>query len=82
MTDKEFTLKVKGKYLIRIADEDDTIGIFRGYAAIGSDPALVIEMNEGKIRFIPAPQVIYIDVLEAPESEPEPEKKKLDVYYG
>lgn len=81
MAEKEFMLKAGGKYLVRIADEDDTIGIFKGYAALGGDVALVIELDKGKARFIPVCQVVYIDVLEAPESDV-PEKKKMDLYYG
>lgn len=80
MADTEIKFKTGGKYLVRIADEDDTIGIFKGYVAIGSDVALVIEMNDGKVRFIPIAQVVYIDVLETPDEDPV--KKKLDVYYG
>ena len=76
---KEIALKTEGKYLIRIADEDDTIGIFKGYSSLGGDTAMVIEMDGGKIRFIPISQIVYIDQLEIPESKEE--TSKVDIYY-
>ena len=79
MDGNEFSLKLNGKYLVRIADEDDTIGIFRGYSSLGGDVAMVIEMDVGKMRFIPLSQIVYIDQLEIikPDSSP----KKVDIYY-
>ncbi len=79
MDGKEITLKTEGKYLIRIADEDDTIGVFKGYSSLGGDTAMVIEMDGGKIRFIPISQIVYIDQLEIPCSQEQP--KKVDIYY-
>ena len=79
MDGNEFSLKLNSKYLVRIADEDDTIGIFRGYSSLGGDVAMVIEMDVGKMRFIPLSQIVYIDQLEIikPDSSP----KKVDIYY-
>ena len=79
MDNKEFILKTDGKYLIRIADEDDTIGLFKGYSSLGGDVAMVIEMDGGRMRFIPLSQIVYIDELEIPKSEEQP--KKVDIYY-
>ncbi len=56
---------IGSKYLVRIADEEDTIGIFKGYCALGGDTALVIEMDGGKIRIIPVVQVVLIDILDS-----------------
>ncbi len=47
-----------------------TKGIFRGYATIGTDDALVIELDDshqelkGKLRLIPLHVVLAVDVLE------------------
>ena len=79
MDGNEFSLKLSSKYLVRIADEDDTIGIFRGYSSLGGDVAMVIEMDTGKMRFIPLSQIVYIDQLET--IEPESHPKKVDIYY-
>ena len=65
MDEKEFMLDVGGKYSVRVADEDDTVGIFKGYCALGEDTAVVMEKEDGKIRFIPVAQIVFIDVLEA-----------------
>jgi hypothetical protein len=47
-----------------------TKGLFRGYATIGTDDALVIELDDshqelkGKLRLIPLHVVLAVDVLE------------------
>lgn len=47
-----------------------TKGIFRGYATIGTDDAVVIELDDshqelkGKLRLIPLHVVLAVDVLE------------------
>ena len=58
-----------------------TKGVFRGYAAIGPDDAIVIEMDEshtelkGKLRLIPVHVVLSVDVMEhVPEETPKSEK--------
>ena len=81
MTDRNLSLKEGGKYLVRIADEDDTIGLFRGYISLGEDLALAISSENGGMRFIPLGQVVYIDVLEDAVPAAEEPNKKFDVYY-
>ena len=58
-----------------------TKGIFRGYAAIGPDDALVVELDEshqelkGKLRLIPIHVILSVDVHEqVPGEAPPPEK--------
>ncbi len=58
-----------------------TKGIFRGYATIGPDDALVLELDEshqelkGKLRLIPLHVILSVDVLEqVPGETPTPEK--------
>ncbi len=80
MTNSEMTLNIGGRYSIKVADVDDTIGIFRGYCALGVDSALVIEMDGGKMRFIPIPQIVLIDVLDS--GAPSEDDRKADVNYG
>jgi hypothetical protein len=47
-----------------------TKGMFRGYATIGTDDAIVIELDEshqemkGKLRLIPLHVILAVDVLE------------------
>ncbi|MCQ2086400.1 MAG: hypothetical protein MJY54_03150 [archaeon] len=82
MTTEKFTLNVNGKYLIRINEEEDTIGVFRGYSALGSDTAIVIEMDGGRIRLIPVSQVVYIDVLSSGEFEIKDSDRNRGLYYG
>src|SRR5436853_337116 len=58
-----------------------TKGVFRGYATIGTDDAIVIELDDshqelkGKLRLIPLHVVLAVDVLEhVPGDAPKVEK--------
>src|SRR5213593_400975 len=58
-----------------------TKGIFRGYATIGTDDAIVVELDEshqelkGKLRLIPLHVVLAVDILEqVPGDAPKVEK--------
>jgi hypothetical protein len=50
-------------------------GIFRGYAAVGPDDAMCIELDEshrelkGKIRLIPCHMILSIDIVEQIEEK-------------
>lgn len=63
-----------------------TRGVFRGYAAVGPDDAVCIELDPshqelaGRIRIIPCHTILSIDVVEAaPETE---EKEEPGTMYG
>ncbi len=68
---------------IRSAGPDDTaldsIGIFRGLVSIGGDNALGIELEgppeeeKGRMRLVPVPALLAVDILEA--AKPEEEKR-------
>lgn len=68
----------------------ETIGVFKGYAAVAHDTAIVMEveltMGENKERFlrlIPAHMVVSIDVLKAEKEEDEQKEKDSNaVYFG
>ena len=94
MTEHGYELKIGAKYLIRSAEDEDTIGVFSGYAIIGSESALVIRMDGGKgsaggtrylhgrkIRFLMVSQITYMDLLETP-AEDERSKKRPEPFYG
>ena len=81
LSDSEFTLNVGGRYRVKVPDEDDTEGIFRGYCAVGGDSAVVMELEGGMMRFIPVPQIVMIDVLE-PGVTDTGKRVRSDVNYG
>ncbi len=64
-----------------------TKGVFRGYAAIGPDEAIVIEMDEshqeqkGKLRMIPIHMILSVDVMEQVKEEA-PKAEKPTTMYG
>ena len=80
MTEHGYELKIGAKYLIRSAEDEDTIGVFSGYAIIGSESALVIRMDGGKIRFFMVSQITYMDLLET-SAEDERSKKRPEPFY-
>ncbi len=66
----------------------ETIGVFKGYAAIAHDTAIVMELEkplgEGKamLRLIPSHMIISIDVLKAEEEKKVKESEGDSVYFG
>lgn len=61
-----------------------TSGTFRGFTTVGTDDAVVMEMDEthgekaGRVRVIPLHVVLAIDVLEAAaKSKPEAQRETM-----
>ena len=57
----------------------DSSGTFRGLVSIGGDNALAIELDgpekedKGRVRLVPIPAILTVDILEA--ARPEEEKR-------
>jgi hypothetical protein len=66
----------------------ETIGVFKGYAAIAHDTAIVMELEnplgEGKamVRLIPSHMIISIDVLKAEKEKKAKDQDSDSVYFG
>ena len=67
----------------------ETVGVFKGYAAVAHDTAIVMEVDlstvEGKdkfMRLIPSHMIISIDVLKAEKEEEHKDKDSNAVYFG
>jgi hypothetical protein len=90
--EESFSLVTGSYYLIRSAESRErpleTRGKFRGYATIGQETALAIELdengeNKGRLRFIPLQVVLSVDVLKAVEKTDEPKEQQPEgVYFG
>jgi len=91
MPDNDYTVLTKGsRYRITSLETRDkpmiTHGVFRGYAAIGPEDGICIELDAshaelaGKIRIIPSHMIIAIDVVE--QAEEKREKEKPGTMYG
>lgn len=91
MVENDYIMLTKGsRYRITSMETRDkpliTRGVFRGYAAVGPDDGLCIELDPshaelaGKIRIIPCHMVISIDVVE--QAEERKEKEKPGTMYG
>ncbi|MFQ5919626.1 MAG: hypothetical protein ACE5I4_06225 [Thermoplasmata archaeon] len=63
-----------------------TSGVFKGFATVGTDDAVVMELDEnheedaGTTRVIPLHMILAIDVLEA--VEPEEEETPRETMFG
>ncbi|MGD0249444.1 MAG: hypothetical protein ABSB97_00915 [Thermoplasmata archaeon] len=66
---------------LRSAGPDDlaivSTGTFRGLVSIGGDNALAIELDgsdgeeKGRVRLVPVPAILAVDILEAAKAEEE-----------
>lgn len=79
MENNDIILKPETKCHVEISMEDrDFSGVFKGYSSLCGEVAMVFECN-GKMRFVPITQIVYIDQTESPCQEDQP--KKIDIYY-
>jgi len=66
----------------------ETVGIFKGYAALAHDTAVVIELDKshgdekGRLRLIPSHMILSIDVVKAEKEKEEKELESNAVYFG
>lgn len=89
--EETIVLTVGSKYIIRSLESKDkpllTMGVFKGYTAIGGDDAVCIELDEmheklaGKIRVIPCHMIMAIDVMSAVEPD-EKKEEEPQRYFG
>jgi len=91
--EESFAITVGSQYLVRSVDARDkpleTKGKLRGFASIGQETAIVMELDEsngemkGKLRFIPLNVIMSIDVLKAVDKAEEKSKDQTEgVYFG
>lgn len=91
--EESFAMTVGSQYLVRSVDAREkpleTRGKLRGYASIGQETALAMELDDsngehkGRIRFIPINVIMSVDVLKAVEKPEEKAKDQPDtVYFG
>jgi hypothetical protein len=90
--DESFVMSVGSSYLVRSADARDkpleTKGKLRGYASIGQETALAMELDEshgeqkGKVRFIPLNVIMSVDVLKVVDKPEDKGKEPESVYFG
>jgi hypothetical protein len=79
------TLVPGSRVRVRSAGPDeqaiDSTGIFRGLVSIGGDNTLALELDgsggdeKGRIRLVPVPALLAVDILEAAKAE---EEKRAD----
>jgi len=56
-------------------------GEFVGYLQYGSDMALTMRLQDGKLRVVPSRSIVYIDILDS-KDEKEERPKENGVYFG
>ena len=55
-------------------------GTFKGYAMLGNESAMVMQLSDGTMRIIVISKVVHIDLLVTAERRKE--EKKSELYYG
>lgn len=90
MDEEELRITVGWRYMVRSQGEGDegltTTGRFLGYAAIGQDTAMVLEIDQvpegGPVRnrFIPVNAILYLELIERSISSPEIDQDTI--YFG
>jgi hypothetical protein len=78
----EFLVSAGSKYRVNHGDEEHTVGIFRGYSAMGTETMMVFELEDKTLRFINLAQIIYLDLLEDAPKKSSKRKDSGSVYYG
>ncbi|HTW55520.1 MAG TPA: hypothetical protein VMG36_03610 [Thermoplasmata archaeon] len=86
-------LTPSSKVRIRSAGPDETAivstGVFRGLVSIGGDNAIAIELDgsdgdeKGRIRLVPVPALLAVDIIESakPEEEKRSEPASASAYF-
>jgi hypothetical protein len=91
--EESFAMTVGSEYLVRSVDARDkpleTKGKLRGYASIGQETAIVMELDgsngelKGRLRFIPLNVIMSVDVVKAVDKSEEKSKDQPEsVYFG
>lgn len=90
--DDAITLTEGSEYRIKSLEAKDkpmeTVGVFKGYAAIAHDTALVMEIqspigeHKTMMRLIPSHMVMSIDVLKAEKEKKEKSPDGESIYFG
>ena len=91
--EKETFVMTKGsRYRLTSAESREapmrTSGVFKGFCTIGTDDAVVMELDEnheddeGRTRVIPLHMILAIDVLEAVEPEEEEDETRPETMFG
>lgn len=90
--EESFSLTVGSSYLIRSLEARDkplkTSGKFRGFASLGQETGVTIELDEshgedqGKLRIIPLQVILSLDILSEEKKEEKVEEKPDTLYFG
>ena len=80
--DGEFVISAGSKCRVNHGDEELTVGFFKGYSAVGTETMMVIQMDDGTLRFINLAQIIYLDLLEDAPKKQSKKREAGSVYYG
>lgn len=90
--EETFSLSVDSSYLIRSAESIEkpliTRGKLRGYATLGQETGITVELDEshgedqGKLRIIPLHVILSVDILSTEKKKDEEEEPQDTLYYS
>jgi len=82
VSEKEDLGLVEGwTYEVTAGEDTASKGIFKGYAMIGTESAIVLQMSK-TLRFIPVACIVHIDLPSPGERKKAEEKRPGPAYYG
>ncbi len=76
---ENYELTVGSRYSVELPDDITIRGTFCGYSMIGTESAIVMKVENGRIRFIPVAQITYMDLLMSAE-EPARSSRPENLY--
>jgi hypothetical protein len=79
--DNELTIAEGWTYAVSI-EKDRFEGIFRGYAMIGSESAIAVQLADGTVRFVPVAKITYMDQISSCDRKRTEDKRPEPAYYG
>ena len=82
MSEKDIGLVEGWRYSVTTEKDPRSKGVFKGYAMLGSESAIVLQMSEGVTRMIPITRIVHIDLVASGERKKTEEKKPESAYYG
>ncbi len=78
----DLAIIIGSKYRVEHGDEEPTVGVFKGYSAIGPDTGMVFQLDNGTLRYILLAQIVYLDLVESAPKKASKKKESGSVYYG
>lgn len=79
---EDFSLVPGSRFSVDYGAESPMEAILRGLSIVGGETALVFQMDNGVLRYIPSSKIVFMDLLKAGETVSIKPKDSGREYYG